>query len=80
MVSCSCRLTLHEYLRSHVLHPSSEQEKTEQGSNTHPRRPANLSQFVQLFLFHNPAQPKIGNHDISILCLGAEQQVFRFQI
>ena len=61
-------------------HSSETKGKRKTGNGTHPRRPTDLRQLVQLLLFHNPAQPKIGDHDISLFRLGAEQQVFRFQI
>ena len=79
----SIRLTLLEYLRSHVLQNpmnSSETNQKKKVGGTYPRCPTDLCQLVQLLLFHNPAQPEIGNHNISLLRLSAEQQVFRFQI
>jgi hypothetical protein len=47
---------------------------------TYARSTANFRQFGKLVGAHDPAQSEIGDHDVSVLLFGAEQEVFGLQV
>ena len=48
--------------------------------STHPGRPTDLRQHLQLVAVHESAQPKVGDHDVGIFGWSAEQEVLGFEI
>jgi hypothetical protein len=47
---------------------------------SHPGRPADLRQHLQLVAVHESAQSKVGEHDVGIFGWRAEQEVLGFEI
>ena len=58
--------TFLENFGRHILQKQTQLIRRQMFDTTsHPRGATDFSQHIQLFLFHDPAQTKISNHDIS---------------
>ena len=77
--------TLLENLRRHILtHQKSASPRkprlNENTKKTYTGRTANLGQQLELFLLHDTTETKIGNHDVGVFALGAENKVLGLEI